>query len=71
MENIEPSDITIEMVQACATLRQEVNGVQWWTQNLHPNVHYLIAGRKVYMRHGYAGRCLFNWFAHGRMIYDL
>lgn len=68
---IEPSDVSIEKVKAIASLQREENGVQFWTQDFHYNVHYLVADGQVFMRCGYWGQTLFNWLAHGRMVYDL
>lgn len=41
-------------------LREEVNGVRWYTQNMHYNVHYIVCQGRVFMYCGHPAKVAFN-----------
>lgn len=72
MQSATADPTTLEEVQGIADLREAANGVQWYAQRLHPNVHYIVGSDgKVYTQIGYHGRVAFHLLAYGRAVYEL
>lgn len=57
---IQYSELTLLEMQESSTLQEEANRVQWWTQNMHYNVHYIVFAGRIFMQYGFHGENLFR-----------